>query len=155
MSSSIVKPKNMDSRLQHYNIGRRVPVRWALCCLTLVIAGCSTLAPKPAEVIVEERALAQAVALQQGDYKVALTYTTPTYQNSAAARRYANDRANTMRWQSVEVSSVACEPADEPVSCDVRLLIQTRLPPLDIGVITVPLDYQWLKLGVDWYQYVE
>ena len=130
-----VQHRSKGPQLRRANSARSV-IWIILASLLLTTGGCSPVVTEMTpEIVVEERARTQAMALREGDYELAMSFTVPSYQNSIASVRYAADRANAARWKSVEVKNVACEPPVKPTVCDVRLVVQANLPPLDIGLI--------------------
>ena len=118
--------------------------------ITLIL-GCAPFSPESPEDVVGGRALEQANALMLGEYELALTYMTPTYQSSPRAADYQRNRAGSGGWEEVDLKWVKCD--QEYTICDVRLLISTLRPPAVTVPISIALDDKWIKVGRQWYQY--
>ena len=75
----------------------------------VLVAGCAS----PPKVSVEEqvgsRALQWADALMAGDFDKALTFLTPTYQNSPRSDRFEGDFAGASYWQDAVIKWVKCD----------------------------------------------
>ena len=119
-------------------------------CITLIL-GCAPFSAKAPEDVVGSRAVEQAKALMRGEYDLALTYMTPTYQASPRAADYQRNRAGSGGWQGVDLKWVKCD--QEYTICDVRLLISILRPPAVTVPIPIALDDKWIKVGRQWYQY--
>lgn len=135
--------------------------RFMLALVALLAAGCSTIDTRPPEEIVEERALAQAQALVDQDFETALSYTTPTYQDSPRASRYQADHSNSAYWKRVEVRWVKCGESPDSERCEVRVWIFGNIPAAGRFVSdrgdTVPSSWNsvWIKTDGDWFQYLD
>ena len=119
--------------------------------ITMAVMGCETLSPKSTEEVVGARAMAQAEALRTGDYDLALSFMTPSYQASPRARDYQRQRAGSGGWQNIELKWVRCD--NEEARCEVRLLIYALRPPALTTPYPIPLDDTWIKINGKWYQY--
>lgn len=132
-----------------------------MCRLLTVMAlgayltGCATKPDITEEERVAARALEWADALTDLDYDRALTYMTPSYQNSARAERFQGDYIGSSFWQDVELKWVRCGDAEASQRCSVRLIITFSRPPEIVTPIPIPYDTTWLLLQGDWFQYVE
>ena len=135
--------------------------RFLPALVALFAAGCSTVDTRPPEEIVEERALAQAQALVDQDFETALSYVTPTYQESPRASRYRANHSGSAWWKRVEVRWVKCGESAEIGRCEVRVWIYGNIPSparaaSDRGD-TSPgsWDTIWIKSDGEWYQYLD
>jgi hypothetical protein len=88
----------------------------SLCLLAgVLLAGCATPQPMTVEERVGNRALQWADALIAQDYEQALTFMTPTYQNSPRAERFRGDFGGSSYWQGAELKWVKCDEKNTPV----------------------------------------
>ena len=123
----------------------------------LALGGCSTLQTAPPEEIIAERALDQARHLINRDYDSALTYVTPSYQESARAKFYQAEFSGAASWIDASVRWVKCDEAPQADRCDVRLLIYGSLPSSGRyssargGDVPWSWDAVWVKLDGEWY----
>ena len=126
-----------------------------MMALGACLAGCATKPDITEEDRVAARALEWAHALMDLDYDRALTYMTPSYQNSARAERFQGDFIGSSFWQDVELKWVKCGDTEDSQRCSVRLIITFSRPPEIVTPLPIPYDTTWLLLQGDWFQYVE
>jgi hypothetical protein len=80
----------------------------------IFLAGCATPKQMTVEERVGNRALQWANALMALDYDEALTFMTPSYQNSPRSARFRGDFSGSGFWQDAEIKWVKCdEKSDE------------------------------------------
>ena len=127
--------------------------RLLVASVCLFLSGCAGFQRNSAspEERVAERALAQAQALQAGDYQTALEYTTPAYRASPRAASYQAQYNGTTWWSDVTVGRVTCEQIADPLRCEVRLIVTVFRPPMTSSAWPIPLDKTWIRVEGDWY----
>ena len=121
-----------------------------------MISGCALLDPRPPEEVVLERAEAHLAALRSGQFRLALEYTTPAFQESARARRYGAMYAAAPAWLDAEIYAVECEEAERPERCTVRTRVQPFIAPhiqANVANLPVSVSHEWILTGGDWYRY--
>ena len=126
------------------------------------LSGCASLDQRTPEERVEQRAVEQAQALLERDYETALTYVTPSFQNSPQARSYEAKFSGASYWERFEPRWVRCEERPDPESCSVRIWIYNNVPWSNRGYASprgssVPIswDSTWIKVNNEWYQYLD
>jgi len=123
----------------------------ALLCLALV--GCANQPLVSEEERVAVRAQEWGSALIALDYDRALTYMTPTYQQSPRAQRYRGDFSGAGFWLDMDIKWVKCGQDSPPSRCEVRQIIMIMKPPEMSTPVPIPYDTTWLLLDGEWYQY--
>ena len=118
-----------------------------------LLSGCATQAEQSAKDQVAARAVEWADALMDLDYDRALTYMTPTYQNSPRADRFRGDFSGSSWWLDANIKWVKCAEAAGSERCEVRMIITLLKPPEMSTPIPIPYDTTWLLLQGTWYQY--
>ena len=124
--------------------------------LSILLGGCTWLQPKSPEERVLERAEAHLAALRAGDFAEALTYTTPSFQASAKARRYGALYSAAPAWRQAEVYRVDCPAGDAELKCEAHTRIHPFVPPhiqANITDLPVSVKADWLFLDGNWYRY--
>ena len=121
--------------------------------LVALLSGCVTQTNQSAEDQVAARALEWADALIELDYDRALTYMTPTYQESPRADRFRGDFSGSAFWLDADIKWVKCGEAANAERCEVRLIITILKPPEMSIPIPIPYDTTWLFLEGAWFQY--
>ena len=76
---------------------------------SLLLAGCASSPKVSVEDQVGNRALQWADALMAGDFDKALTFMTPTYQNSPRSGRFEGDFAGASYWRDAAIKWVKCD----------------------------------------------
>ena len=85
----------------------------SVCLLAgVLLAGCATPQPVTVEEQVGDKALQWADALMAGDYDGALSFMTPSYQNSPRSERFRGDFSGAGYWQAAEIKWVKCDDED-------------------------------------------
>lgn len=136
-------------------------MRFLLVLMTISLASCAAMQPRPPEEVVGERALAQAQALIDQDYDKALSFTTPAYQAGARASLYRANYNGASFWTVAEVAWVKCDAVPDPERCEVRLWIYGKFPRAgryssQLGEsVPISRDHTWIKLDGTWYQYLD
>lgn len=123
----------------------------ALLCLWAV--GCANQPPVSEEERVAARAQEWGSALIALDYDRALTYMTPTYQQSPRAERYRGDFSGAGFWLNMDIKWVKCGQASPVSRCEVRQIITMMKPPEMSTPLPIPYDTTWLLLNGEWYQH--
>lgn len=132
-----------------------------IAALGFSLSACSVLDPLPPEEAIAERAQQQAEALLALDYEKALTYVSPSFQNSARAASYQARYAAAPFWNGVEVRWVRCGEDPDPQRCEVRLWVYATLPRTGRfesqrgSNDPASLDSVWIKVDGQWYQYLD
>ena len=108
------------------------------------IAGCAAFTPRPAEVVVKEKAQARWDALVKGDIKAAYAYMSPGSRSIITPEGYEASIRKGF-WKSAVVDKVECSSAQ---SCDALATIEYEY----MGKRTkTPLRETWIKEGSDWW----
>lgn len=136
-------------------------VRVFIVALGLSLSACSVLDPLPPEEAIAKRAQQQADALVALDYENALTYVSPSFQNSPRAASYQARYAGASFWNAAEVRWVRCGEDPDPQRCEVRLWVYATFPRM--GPFQnqrgdndpTSLDSVWIKVDGKWYQYLD
>lgn len=137
----------------------RCRLRYVLLVMVLwaSVTGCATKPEFTEEDRVAARALEWADALIDLDFDKALTYMTPSYQNSPRAERFQGDFIGASFWHGAELKWVKCDAVESSQKssqrCSVRLIITFSRPPEIPTPIPIPYDTTWLFLQDDWFQY--
>mgnify|MGYP006906281833 FL=1 len=84
--------------------------------LGMLITACASQPDLSVEEQVGNRALQWADALMAQDYEKALTFMTPSYQNSPRADRFKGDFSGAGFWQDAEIKWVKCDEASGPAT---------------------------------------
>ncbi len=84
--------------------------------LGMLITACASQPDLSVEEQVGHRALQWADALMAQDYEKALTFMTPSYQNSPRADRFKGDFSGAGFWQDAEIKWVKCDEASGPAT---------------------------------------
>lgn len=116
---------------------------------SLTLTGCATVATvKSDEEQVAQRAQEWLDAVRKMDFARAVTYTTPTFRQTAAAAAYSGRYAGANTWTAGEVGKIECEED----RCDVQIMVTYRLgrPRIENNR---PLDKVWIKVENQWYIY--
>ena len=137
----------------------RMHISFMAFVVATALVGCSSLQPKPPEEVIAERALAQARYLIDSDYESALRYVVPSYQNSARSRFDEADFTGSDTWTEAELGRNRCDEGLAPDRCEVRLLVYGG-PAAVLGSsrgFNEPWtwDMVWIKIGGEWYQYLD
>lgn len=131
-------------------------LRILLLGTSILLSGCTLLQPKSPEERVLERAEAHLAALRARDFATALTYTTPSFQASARARRYGVMYSAAPAWREAEVYRVVCPDAIEVLKCQAYTRIRPYVPPhIQANITDLPVSVRadWLLLDEEWYRY--
>ena len=133
----------------------------ALFLTLMTTVGCVSLDQRTPEERVEERAVAQAQALLDQDYEMALQYTVPSFRNSPQARSYEAKLSGAAFWVRFEPRWVRCEDRPEPERCEVRIWIYNNIPWSNRGYssergssVPISWDTTWIKVESEWYQFL-
>ena len=135
--------------------------RVLIAALGFSLSACSVLDPLPPEEAVRQRAQQQAEALLALDYEKALTYVSPSYQNSPRAAFYQSQYSGASFWNEAEVYWVRCGDDPDPQRCEVRLWVYASLPRMGrfqsqrSETDPTALDSIWIKVDRQWYQYLD
>lgn len=143
----------------------------AMAMAAVVTTGCASLVSRPAEEVVAERAQARIEALRRGDYKTAISYHSPAYQEAFGTEELASRFAGARRWISAEVDSVLCARSADLVSggaagaggdtdgegqpgevdlCKVTIMVEYSNPRFRMKNRR-PLEEKWLLEDGRWY----
>ena len=131
--------------------GRASLKRIALFPLTLAVAACVTLDPRPTEDIVAGRAQARVDLLMSGDYEGSYAYTTPGYRSTERPNRYASRWAGVSMWTAAEVDRVSCESAEPATRCKVAMRVDFKA--VKWGESSTILQEQWIYTDGNWFLY--
>ena len=102
-------------RLQRFTFRTYVGLVPKGCLLLgMLITGCASQPELPVEEQVGSRVLQWADALMSLDYDKALTFMTPSYQNSPRADRFRGDFNGAGFWKDAEIKWVKCDEASGP-----------------------------------------
>ena len=133
----------------------------AICLTFVTMVGCVSLDQRTPEERVEARAVAQAQALLDQDYEMALQYTVPSFRNSPQARSYEAKFSGAGFWVRFEPRWVRCEDRPEPERCEVRIWIYNNIPWSNRGYssergssVPISWDTTWIKVESEWYQFL-
>ena len=86
----------------------------SVCLLAgVLLAGCATPQPVTVEEQVGDKALQWADALMALEYDKALTFMTPSYQNSPRSERFKGDFSGSGFWQGAEIKWVKCDETSD------------------------------------------
>ena len=86
----------------------------SVCLLAgVLLAGCATPQPVTVEEQVGDKALQWADALMALEYDKALTFMTPSYQNSPRSERFKGDFSGSGFWQDAEIKWVKCDETSD------------------------------------------
>ena len=88
-----------------------------------------------------------------GDFQAAVEYTTPAYRSSPRAASYQAEYNGSTWWSDVSVKWVKCEEIQEPLRCEVRLMVTVYRPPMTSSAWPIPLDKTWIKVQGEWYAF--
>ena len=99
---------------------------------SVLLVGCATPQPMTVEEQVGSRALQWTDALIALEYDKALTFMTPSYQNSPRSERFKGDFSGSGFWQDAEIKWVKCDEKSD-----------SRSPTKDD--ISAPLDNERLS----------
>lgn len=127
-------------------------VRSLSCVMVLALAGCSSIGSvgnKAPEDLVRERAQAWADAASSGDWRLAYTYTSPGYRQTATAGRYHAQIAGARSWLSATVRDVECVES----SCKVTFILEYKAREMDM-IIRRPRQYTWVESEGQWWLYI-
>ena len=110
----------------------------------LSVAACATVAPKPADAIVKERAQARWDLMVQGEFDRAYEYFSPSSKAVMPASAFKS-RIKPGFWKAVKVEKVECSSADR---CEVKVNISydyrgTR--------IETPHQETWIRDESNWW----
>ena len=115
---------------------------------SFAMAACSSLQSKPPEERVSERSMGRFDALMSGDYRKALSYTSPGYQERTSLSLYRANFAGASSWVNAEVLSVKCGDDD----CSVKVLLEHKLGK-SAGVGQTIFEERWIQIDGEWYLY--
>ena len=102
-------------RLQRFTFRTYVGLVPKGCLLLgMLITGCASQPDLPVEEQVGSRALQWADALMSLDYDKALTFMTPSYQNSPRSDRFRGEFSGAGFWKDAEVKWIKCDEASGP-----------------------------------------
>jgi hypothetical protein len=87
--------------------------------LTLAVTACATLAPKPADEIVKQRAQLRWDLMVKGDLDKAYEYFSPSSRETMSLAGFKS-RVRPGFWKAVRVDKVECSSADR---CEVSVTI--------------------------------
>ena len=99
-----------SDRMQRFKLRSILRLAQKVCLLLgLLFTGCASQPDLSVEEQVGNRALQWADALIALDYDKALTFMTPSYQNSPRADRFRGDFSGAGFWQDAEIKWVKCD----------------------------------------------
>ena len=88
---------------------------------SVFVTGCASVEKVSIEEQLNSKTLQWADALMAQEYDQALTFMTPSYQNSPRSKRFRGEFAGASYWQGAEVKWAKCdEEANAPVGSDDR-----------------------------------
>lgn len=120
--------------------------------IILALAGCAAFDSRPAEEVVEERALQRIQALMSGDYETAYGLTTPAYRTLESQADYTRRWIGASMWREVGVARVVCAASDvEVTKC--RVAVKITFDPPRAPETTTHMQEDWLKVNGRWYFY--
>lgn len=106
-----------SDRVQRFKLRAILRLTPKVCLLLgMLITGCASQPDLSVEEQVGNRALQWADALMAQDYEKALTFMTPSYQNSPRADRFKGDFSGAGFWQDAEIKWVKCDEASGPAT---------------------------------------
>lgn len=106
-----------SDRVQRFKLRAILRLTPKVCLLLgMLITGCASQPDLSVEEQVGNRALQWAGALMAQDYEKALTFMTPSYQNSPRADRFKGDFSGAGFWQDAEIKWVKCDEASGPAT---------------------------------------
>jgi hypothetical protein len=106
-----------SDRVQRFKLRAILRLTPNICLLLgMLITGCASQPDLSVEEQVGNRALQWADALMAQDYDKALTFMTPSYQNSPRADRFKGDFSGAGFWQDAEIKWVKCDEASGPAT---------------------------------------
>lgn len=143
------KSHNREPAGRFCGISRVMPALGALCCVLGV--GCTSTSVMTPEAKVEKRVMEWSEALMATDYDLALTYTTPGFQESPRAERYPADFGGSSWWTGVTLKDISCDRNDVGGRCEVRQIVEILRPPAIREPLPIPYDTVWLELDGVWY----
>jgi hypothetical protein len=106
-----------SDRVQRFKLRAILRLTPKVCLLLgMLITACASQPDLSVEEQVGNRALQWADALMAQDYEKALTFMTPSYQNSPRADRFKGDFSGAGFWQDAEIKWVKCDEASGPAT---------------------------------------
>lgn len=98
-----------------------------------------------------ERAQARWNALIERDWNTAYPYTTPSYRAIVPLKRYGNQFAGPLQWESAKAHSAKCEET----RCTVQVEIGFRmlLPGHTNRLSSTFVDEVWVLEEGQWYKF--
>jgi hypothetical protein len=106
-----------SDRVQRFKLRAILRLTPKVCLLlAMLITACASQPDLSVEEQVGNRALQWADALMAQDYEKALTFMTPSYQNSPRADRFKGDFSGAGFWQDAEIKWVKCDEASGPAT---------------------------------------
>lgn len=114
----------------------------------MLVAGCASSPPRPAEDVVKERSQARWDAMVKGDFRKGYEFLSPAGKSVYSEVQYdANYRRGF--WSDAKVEKAEC-PTAELCEVDVRVSYKYNGVPM-----TAPLREKWVKQGSDWWFVLE
>ena len=103
-----------SDRVQRFKLRAILRLTPKVCLLLgMLITACASQPDLSVEEQVGNRALQWADALMAQDYEKALTFMTPSYQNSPRADRFKGDFSGAGFWQDAEIKWVKCDETSD------------------------------------------
>ena len=124
----------------------------AAAALALSLSACATFGGGTPEEIVAKRSQAYWDARIKGDVAKTRSFANEAFRKTVDEKKFARNNMGTF-VQSVEVSSVTCEPE----KCEVRLNLKASppIPGVKMGTITTGSAQTWLLEDGQWNLYLE
>jgi hypothetical protein len=134
----------MSQRFSWLRIAAALPVPF-------IAVACVSLAGKPAEEVVLQRAQARWDALVENDWAAAYQFMTPGYRAVVPQRRYGNQFRGPVVWESAKAKSATCAEA----RCTVVIQVNFRamVPPHANQVSTTHFEETWVFEDGQWFKY--
>ena len=129
-----------------------IPVfgRLVAAAFLALATACATVATRPPEEVVRDRAQLRWNALVQGDAKVAYEYFSPGSRANFTLAQFVSS-IKLGFWKAVRVDKVMCESADKgkaPDSCEVHVTIEYDYNGMRIAT---PHRETWIREGSEWW----